>query len=202
MRVRHVAWTAAAWSLLTIAVATGVARDAEGRFLDWLRVSSDGGSAGLWHAATFVGDLPMMAFMTAAAAWYLARTGRLREAFLLGGATVLAQVVSRTVKALVARPRPEAGLVETSTFSYPSGHALVPAVLLLSWALLAGGGRRGAWVLAAGLAFLIGASRVALGVHYATDVLSGWLLALLVTAGVARLRSTIRPGRDAAPPGA
>ncbi|GAC1362978.1 MAG: hypothetical protein NVSMB32_04020 [Actinomycetota bacterium] len=88
------------------------------------------------------------------------------------------------VKMLVHRPRPAGALLEVSSFSFPSGHALGSTALFLGLAWLvcrrrAGlGGKVAVWLAAALLVALIGLSRLYLGVHYATDVLGGDLLGL------------------------
>lgn len=75
-------------------------------------------------------------------------------------------------------------------YSFPSGHAEVSLALVLSLYLLLGvsqprGNRFGPafWVLALGLpwAFLVGLSRLYLQVHYPSDVLGGWVLAVAWT---------------------
>lgn len=75
------------------------------------------------------------------------------------------------------------------TDSFPSGHAigsmsLAAALITLTWRT------RMRWrVLLAGAMFVVvvGVSRLYFGVHYASDVLAGWLLAVAWTALVARL---------------
>jgi undecaprenyl-diphosphatase len=91
-------------------------------------------------------------------------------------------ILSEGLKHLFARPRPElvAHMVEVQTASFPSGHAMLSAVTLLTLgALLAriqSRKRLKAYVIAIAilLTLLIGASRVYLGVHWPTDVLAGW----------------------------
>jgi membrane-associated phospholipid phosphatase len=100
----------------------------------------------------------------------------------------------RWVKLLVARPRPQAPYIAEAGYSFPSGHSMSSLVIygLLALFLWAWSGQRlrsssqQSWerparVLAVVLALLllaVGLSRAWLGVHYASDVLAGWLLGL------------------------
>lgn len=70
------------------------------------------------------------------------------------------------------------GLAAESSFGIPSGHAQNAASL---WGLLATAARK-TWVKTAliVLIFLIGLSRLFLGVHYISDVLFGWLVGSLL----------------------
>ncbi|MGQ4819044.1 phosphatase PAP2 family protein, partial [Enterococcus faecium] len=85
-------------------------------------------------------------------------------------------------KALIGRARP---LVESpvselpSNASFPSGHAMVAVVtygMLALLALPAVRSRARRWVLAGTLLIVlaVGFTRLALGVHFVTDVLAGW----------------------------
>ncbi|WP_433786789.1 phosphatase PAP2 family protein [Actinomycetospora sp. CA-101289] len=103
-------------------------------------------------------------------------------AVVVGGSAIL--VVG--VKDLVGRPRPPVALrlaVETNA-SFPSGHALVAAAVLGVLAVLAAPRLRGPLraLVAAGTVLIvlaIGLSRLYLAVHWASDVLTGWLLGVL-----------------------
>jgi undecaprenyl-diphosphatase len=105
----------------------------------------------------------------AAALWVLVSVG--------GGA-----VLSNLLKLAIERPRPDlvARLVEVNTTSFPSGHATLAAVTYLTLGALLSRveARRRAKIyvltVAVGLTFLIGVSRIYLGVHWPTDVLAGW----------------------------
>jgi len=76
--------------------------------------------------------------------------------------------VSAQVKAFAAE----------GSFGIPSGHSQDAVAL---WSTLASGvRRRWAWIAALTLAFLIGFSRLYLGVHFVHDVLAGWLVGFLL----------------------
>lgn len=101
---------------------------------------------------------------------------------------------TRVVKAYVARIRPPAGaLVPAPGFSFPSGHTLNSTVTYGLIALLVWRSDLPAWVrrltaiALAILIILIGLSRVALGSHYPSDVVGGWLAGIAIVSVVAVL---------------
>ena len=95
-------------------------------------------------------------------------------------------------KFLIARPRPPLAFDYTpaESYSFPSGHALASLCVygILSWLFT----RRVhskrvsaiVWVLVVGLILSIGFSRVYFNVHYATDVIAGYLAASIWTVAV------------------
>jgi len=98
----------------------------------------------------------------------------------LGIMLLLGQMTNSVIKMSLRLPRPywidprvQAFSSETS-FGAPSGHAQSAAAI---WGMLAASLRKG-WVtaLCAALIFLIGISRIYLGMHFASDVVLGWLL--------------------------
>jgi undecaprenyl-diphosphatase len=118
------------------------------------------------------------------------------RAFHLTVAGVGTWMLQTVTKDLVERPRPieVSHLVSVSGYSYPSGHALAGAALYVTLAIAATRHlrARAAKGLAIGgavlLVMLVGISRVYLGVHYPSDVVSGIALgtawAMIVSAAV------------------
>jgi undecaprenyl-diphosphatase len=102
-------------------------------------------------------------------------------ALQLLAATVGAGVLTIVTKDMIERIRPEEvqQLIVVSGFSYPSGHSVSTSALYLTIAIIAGryvqhrGARAAIFLAVSALLIMIGASRVYLGVHYATDVASG-----------------------------
>jgi undecaprenyl-diphosphatase len=104
------------------------------------------------------------------------------------------------LKLVVARTRPDLDLPLATApgYSFPSGHALNSAVGVLVLVLAVLPALPGAWArLAAWLAGLVviaaaGFDRVGLGVHYLSDVVAGWLVAVALVAATAAAFETWR----------
>ncbi|MGE0210435.1 MAG: phosphatase PAP2 family protein [Parvibaculaceae bacterium] len=133
---------------------------------------------------TSLGSTTVLAFVTLAVTGYLIMAGKRGAALLVVLSAVGGTVLSNLFKAIFDRPRPDivAHIVETSTASFPSGHAMLSAVIYLTLGALLARVEKSAALktyflgLAVFLTLAIGASRVYLGVHYPTDVLAGWSL--------------------------
>ncbi|MEM9860876.1 MAG: phosphatase PAP2 family protein [Myxococcota bacterium] len=97
--------------------------------------------------------------------------------------------LNQLLKALIARPRPDLAqaVYDAQHASFPSGHSQASMTFVLVCLVLAGERRPG--VISAALLFpvVIGLTRVYLGVHYPTDVLAGWCLAVCVVGLSARV---------------
>jgi len=97
------------------------------------------------------------------------------------------EAVSYVMKTAFYRPRPDVvpHLREAFSTSFPSGHAMQSAIIYLTLgAMMMRLAERRltkiyCFASAAMLTFLVGLSRVYLGVHYPTDVLAGWIVGLI-----------------------
>jgi undecaprenyl-diphosphatase len=105
-------------------------------------------------------------------------------------AMVGSQLLIGPVKGLYERARPPMPLVETSGFSFPSGHSVAGAAIAISLAIVlvpAGPMRRNLEMLAAGFAVAMALSRVYLRAHWLTDVAAGAAMGAAVAIGAAAL---------------
>ncbi|HET9154230.1 MAG TPA: bifunctional DedA family/phosphatase PAP2 family protein [Solirubrobacterales bacterium] len=157
-------------------------------------------------AITWLGSGGAVTALAALCAALLAWRRRWTEFWVLVAGMAISQTGIAVLKEVVDRPRPIGGLVETTSSSYPSGHA-AHSVFYLWLAVtivlrLRPGMARGAAVVTAGFALtaLVGLSRVYLGVHYLSDVSGGWALgavAFSLSAAVGLVVSQVRqnPGQ-------
>ena len=132
-----------------------------------------------------------------------------RRLALWAASTMIAGAVLDTgLKALVNRARPHLPnpFAHAPGASFPSGHAMTSALaggilVLVGLPLLGRRGKAVLWTIAALAVLAVGYSRVALGVHWVTDVVGGWLLAVaLLAASVSafqtwRVEHGLRPTR-------
>jgi membrane-associated phospholipid phosphatase len=167
---RHWGWLQRLdWSLLTPAHDIGV------KHRVWVR---------LWDGVSFaLGPVPLRILGTVAAVAALARR-RVRAALVLVACAPLSGLVTWAAKGLVQRPRPPTMLVAVPSWSFPSGHALeatsaLLAMLALLLPMMGRALRRVAMAATALSLLLVGIARVALNVHYPSDVLAGWSLGYL-----------------------
>ncbi len=131
---------------------------------------------------TALGSASVLTLATAATAIYLFLVRKWGTGLFVIAAVASGQVLSSLLKAGLDRPRPElvSHLVQETSLSFPSGHAMISALAYLTLGALASRGVRGrtakAYVLSLAVivALLVGVSRIYLGVHWPSDVLAGW----------------------------
>ena len=125
-----------------------------------------------------------------AVAVWLWRRGAHRLAAWAVTTAAVGGVLGVVLKLVVARARPAfpEPVAHASGYSFPSGHALnsflcTGILVLVFLPVLSRAGRLMAYAGAAGLVLLTGYDRIALGVHYVSDVIAGWAVALAVLTG-------------------
>jgi undecaprenyl-diphosphatase len=131
---------------------------------------------------TALGGIAVLTLMVGGVLGFLWLRKMYGAAWLVLLATSTGLVASLLLKQLFQRDRPSIvpHLSIVSTSSFPSGHSMLSAVVYLTLGALltrfVQQRRLKAYFLlvAFTLTFLVGVSRVYLGVHYPTDVLAGW----------------------------
>jgi membrane-associated phospholipid phosphatase len=148
------------------------------------------------------GSVPAIIALSVLLGLGLRRKRRLRAAGFVVSVELLGAALNQLLKLLLARARPVVPdpVATARGASFPSGHAMNSAIcytLIISALLFSGivRPRRARTALVSALAFyplLIGLSRVVLGLHFASDVLGGWLLGV---GWVALGTAVVRPWR-------
>lgn len=179
------------WGVLDDALAGGLRAQASASVLQWFAVLTHLGDTWVLAALTLAvaGALWWRQHRLLAAGWLVAMAGN-------GALTKILKNVFERV-----RPEHSHGIAEAVGYSFPSGHSSASMVAYAMLAYLATRLRPRPWhapsAAAAGvLIFTTGWSRVVLHVHYASDVLAGWVLGatwmvctVLVMESVSRWRS-------------
>lgn len=133
---------------------------------------------------TALGGIPVLTLITVICVGGMFIAGQHKTAFLILIAVVGGGILTFSFKSGFDRPRPDLVPHEMHVYtqSFPSGHAMLSTVTYLSLGFLMAGSyeKRAVQIYIVGasvfIAFMVGMSRVYLGVHWPTDVLAGWAL--------------------------
>ncbi|MFG2055354.1 phosphatase PAP2 family protein [Micromonospora sp. NPDC048930] len=143
---------------------------------------------------------PLRVAAALVAAWLLYRRAPRLAVWVVTTMTV-GGLLGGLLKLLVGRHRPDLlePVARAAGYSFPSGHALnatlAAGVLLLVFLPYARNRRGLRWALWTGavlIAVVTGLSRIALGVHWTSDVVGGWLLGAAVVAATTAAFTTWR----------
>lgn len=205
-----------AWGFVEIAdeVRQKATLSVDERILLWLREGNDlsdplgpGWLEEMMRDFTSLGGVAVVGLIVVSSLGYLLLQHRPRSALFLLVAVVGGVVLGDVLKALYDRPRPEVvpHLVEVLSESFPSGHTTMAAVVyptlgaMLTRVVSRTRTRIYLLVASAGVACLVGFSRMYLGVHYPTDVMAGlalgfgWALLCWLTVRYLQKRRRVEP---------
>lgn len=143
------------------------------------------GPAWLDHAAvdlTSLGSVSVLAAIALLAGGFLMLRRKWLETALIAAAFAGGLTISQTLKTVFNRERPpeDYRAAEILNASFPSGHAMLSAVVFLTLGAMLAQAAKGRalriYVMSAAIALtvIVGVTRVYLGVHWASDVLAGW----------------------------
>jgi membrane-associated phospholipid phosphatase len=156
------------------------------RLADWLHENARPAPTEFFESVTWLGNVPVLFAVTLLVALVLARRRKSTELQLLLLAVLGTQILTLGLKLGFQRERPFFAdpLATESTYSFPSGHASMSLAVYGTLGFIAARhvrrirARIAVLTAAALLVFLIGFSRLYLGVHFLSDVIAGFSLAL------------------------
>lgn len=153
------------------------------------------------------GTLPLVMLVSVVAIFLFLKNHQ-RTAAAVVASSALGVLASQLLKSLIDRGRPDVvpQLVNEVSGSFPSGHAMMSAIIYLTLGSMLARleVERSVRIFIMGVAIAlpvaIGLSRVYLGVHWPSDVAGGWCLGALWVLGVSRILDAIvhrgNPGSD------
>ncbi|MBN0975042.1 MULTISPECIES: phosphatase PAP2 family protein [unclassified Gordonia (in: high G+C Gram-positive bacteria)] len=151
--------------------------------LNWVVENRSEPWVSIAEVVTVLGNTVTMLVLTCAVVVTLAVTRHRVDAVFVGAGVLFGYGLMQALKYSFARDRPpvEDRLLNIDTFSFPSGHAMMTMVVFGLFAVAAF--RSSPWVrahrwilvIAPVLSILVGLTRIQLAVHWATDVVAGWL---------------------------
>lgn len=179
-----------AFTAIAIAIAAGLFDTLDRTLLLSLRTGDSHDPIGpFWVEAFFLditafGSTTIIVIVTLAAAGFLFMRQRSHTAWFVLAALGGGAIFNNVTKLFFGRERPDlvAHAIETHTSSFPSGHAMMSAIAYLTLGALLARTQKNAsarnYILAMAVlvTFMIGVSRVYIGVHWPSDVLAGWCL--------------------------
>lgn len=167
-------------ALIGLAAWAGIAAIADVPLLIALTMRESSAIAHIAYAVTTAGDFVPRCLLALVVVGWLAWRGQAVRAALYVLTVASGALLIVAIKALVMRPRPDLlpHLDVVGSTSFPSAHAANNMIVWLGIALLAVPAAHRALAVAVALvvAMAIGVSRVALAVHWPSDVAAGWCI--------------------------
>lgn len=136
---------------------------------------------------TALGGVAVLSLVTLGVAGFLLVSRKFHAMWLVLIATFGGLLLSTALKWIIDRDRPDVFEHRSHVYtqSFPSGHSMLSAVVYLTLGSLLTRLVPGRWQklyilgVALFLTFLVGISRIYMGVHWPTDVLAGWTAGLV-----------------------
>ena len=132
---------------------------------------------GIIKAITYIGDSAVVSVICLL--FFIIGKTQKTIAWPISVAVIFSFILNIVLKHLFAQERPDIlRLINETSYSFPSGHAMINASL---YTIIKNKPRKVMLSVFCALIIIIGYSRVYLGVHYAGDVLGGWIIGLAVS---------------------
>ncbi len=167
-----------------IEIAEDIAEGETKWFDEAILTSINGFSSSFWDMFfvlfTQLGGVIAVIAITAGILLLLVLRRKYKAALIVGAAVGGAAILNLVLKFIFERARPDLWdqLIMETSYSFPSGHAMISsalgiAIIIAFWNTRY---RLVTLILSTLYILIIGFSRLYLGVHYPTDILAGWLV--------------------------
>lgn len=194
LRISIALWALSAFLFVALAipVTADVVQSVDDVVYRWAVATEAGVAVGAAKVLDFVGSTWVTAPVIVLVGAWLAWRRRWEALTVWVVVMILSQLAIGPVKDLYQRVRPPLSLVDTSSWSFPSGHSVATAAIAITAVIVlvpASPRRRNLEMLAAAFALVMALSRVYLRAHWLSDVAAGAALGAAIALGVAALIS-------------
>lgn len=190
LRAAIALWALSAFLFIALAipVTADIVQSVDDIIYRWVVALENGFAVGVAKVLDFVGSSWVTAPVMVLVAVWLAWRRRWEALTVWVVVMVLSQLAIGPVKDLYQRARPPMPLVETTSWSFPSGHSVATAAIAIAAVIVlvpASPRRRNLEMLAGAFALVMALSRVYLRAHWLSDVAAGAALGAGIAIGVA-----------------
>lgn len=173
-----------AFVAVTVVVGAHLTRGVDTRSIAWVVTERTDGALTVSRVMNAVGGWRIMTPLVVGAAVLLLAFRRRRDAAYLLATMAASGALHALIKLLIRRSRPLGAPegIQPGPYGFPSGHTMSATAFTVALVLIAWPTRWRTPVLVAGSVFALtmGVSRVALAVHWPSDVAAGWILGAAV----------------------
>ena len=138
---------------------------------------------GLALTLSYLGGLPSMIVIAGLCNLYFIRLKQYANVLMISIGLLGAAAIGWILKYLVNRPRPDEiyQMVQTYGASFPSAHSIYATIVCCSIMFIFQKHRQVKWISLGGFLWFLsmGGSRIYLGAHFPTDVLTGWSIGVI-----------------------
>lgn len=168
--------------IIALLVVSGWTQSFDPSVLLWINQHANPSFDALFLFLTELGGKIVIATVTFLLTLYFVMKRNFYKAAFVVASVAGVSLLNTLLKTVFDRPRPDLWewLITETSFSFPSGHSVASAALALTIVVLVWRTKWRWMAMSVGALYVasVGLSRMYLGVHYVSDVIGGWTLAI------------------------